>query len=305
MDYLGIDIGGTDVKIGIVDACGEVLLSAKYPVNMDHYKLPFMDAVMNGVSMFLSDKEIDLSQIKGVGVSATGQIDKDSGVVIGSGGSVPGYCGSRIKERIEAALHLPCSVLNDADCMVLAESWIGAAKGYQNVVAFTIGTGIGGGIIANNTLLTGRNGIAGEIGHMILHQQGELCGCGNRGCFERYASTSALIRRIHTRYPARSIMNGMEVFQCIKKGDQEIQIVVNEWIEDIAAGCVSLVHIFNPEIIVIGGGVSNEREYLIEPLRKKIKEKAMPMFAKDLEIKQAKLGNTAGIVGAVYHFINQ
>ena len=100
-------------------------------------------------------------------------------------------------------------------------------------------------------------------------------------------------------------MNGMEVFQCLKKGDQEIQKVVNEWIEDIVAGCVSLVHIFNPEIIVIGGGVSNETEYLIAPLRKKIKEKAMPMFAKDLEITQAKLGNTAGMVGAVYHFIHQ
>ena len=305
MDYLGIDIDGTDVKVGIVDASGEVLISAKYPVNIDHYKIPFMDAVMQGILMFLSEKEIDLAQIKGVGVSATGQIDDHSGVVIGSGGSVPGYCGSHIKERIEETLLLPCTVLNDADCMVLAEAWMGAAKGYQNVVAFTIGTGIGGGMIVNGTLLTGRNGIAGEIGHMILHEQGEPCGCGNQGCFERYASTSALIRRIQARCPSRPVMNGMEVFQCLKKGDQEIQKVVNEWIEDIVAGCVSLVHIFNPEIIVIGGGVSNETEYLIAPLRKKIKEKAMPMFAKDLEITQAKLGNTAGMVGAVYHFIHQ
>lgn len=304
MNYLGIDIGGTDVKVGIINASGEVLLSAKYPVNIDDYRIPFMDAVMDGVSMFLSDKEIDVKQLAGIGVSATGQIDKNSGIVIGTNGAIPGYCGSHIKDLMEDAFHLPCTVLNDANCMALAEAWVGAAKGYQNVVTFTIGTGIGGGIIVDGKLLVGRNGIAGEIGHMITHVHGEACGCGNDGCLERYASTGALIRKVQKQFPSMTDLNGIKIFQSMQQGDKDIQKIVDEWIEDIVAGTISLIHIFNPEMIVIGGGISHEKELLIEPLRKKILERAMPVFAKNLEIKQATLGNLAGMIGAVYHFMN-
>lgn len=307
MNYLGIDIGGTDVKIGIIDKEGNVLYTSKYSVSFDAYETPILQTVIKSIHSFLDNSGIQIASIIGIGVSATGQIDANIGKVIGTGGHIKNYCGAEIKKEIEEAFQLPCTVMNDANCMLLGEVWKGSAQGYKNVVAYTIGTGIGGGIMVDGRILTGQAGLAGELGHMSIAYDGIQCSCGNRGCFEKYASTSALVnnvKKLNLAIFQEQNIDGIKIFDQVRRGNLQVTEIVNQWIDAIACGTISLVHMFNPELIVIGGGISHEEDLLIKPLEKKIRETVMPAFQKNLKIKSADLGNTAGMIGAVYNFIS-
>ena len=270
---LGIDIGGTAVKIGVVDENGKVLLSETRSVSFDGYKTSIMTTVANLAGEVLEKSPV---KIEGIGVSATGQIDVNSGTVIGVGAQ-------------------------------LGEQTFGRAKGKENVLVVTVGTGIGGGIIENGRLIQGRRGIGGEIGHYIINFDGVECPCGNRGCFERYGSTGALVRRFTENValleklgvPAEDV-NGKVIFDHLD--DADVSATVNSWIDSIAVGIIGLVHIFNPEMVLIGGGISREDEHFIRPLREKILNGAMEQFAKDLEVEAAALGNNAGLLGACAYF---
>lgn len=297
--YLGVDIGGTAVKLALVDENGVILDRAERSVSFDNYQTPILDTVQAATSDFIEGRR---QWITGIGVSATGQIDSRRGIVVGTCGNLPGWVGTPIKERLEAEYHLPVTVANDANCMCLGETWIGAAKGFANVVGITIGTGIGGGIIAGGRLLEGSRGLGGEIGHYRTHvYDGILCTCGAKGCLEQYASTTALVSAAKKIDP--KLNNGREVFLAASSGRYEIIALLNAWIDEIAQGVAGLVHIFNPEVILIGGGVCTQQALLIEPLRRKIMDVIMPAFGQDLEIVAAKLGNDAGCVGAVYRHI--
>lgn len=179
--------------------------------------------------------------------------------------------------------------------------------GYNTIVYLAAITGIGGGIIENGHLIQGRRGIGGEIGHYIINFDGVECPCGNRGCFERYGSTGALVRRFTENValleklgvPAEDV-NGKVIFDHLD--DADVSATVNSWIDSIAFGIIGLVHIFNPEMVLIGGGISREDEHFIRPLREKILNGAMEQFAKDLEVEAAALGNNAGLLGACAYF---
>ena len=186
--------------------------------------------------------------------------------------------------------------MNDANSAAVAEHWIGAAKGCKNVIVITIGTGIGGGVIVDSRILEGKLGIAGELGHFSIDRNGIPCTCGNRGCYERYASTTALLEMVKEK---SGPLNGREVFQKLKEGDAVIQGIVDLWISNIADGLVSLTHIFNPEKILLGGGVSAQKELFIDKVRTKVLERVMPRFADGLIIDAAALSNDAGIIGAI------
>ncbi len=272
--YLGIDIGGTDVKMGLITEKGEIIAKTETSVSFDGYKTPIIDTVIRCASSFLSSmKESDTC---------------------------------------------------DANCAVLGERWTGAARGVDDVIAVTIGTGVGGGVITGGHLLSGARGIAGELGHIIINGDGELCSCGNRGCLERYGSTTALVRMVSEEtdrgnIPAfRDGINGKTIFTRLaeeKAGERAdnsagknteqgtLEEVVRCWIAYIADGLVSLVHIFNPAVILIGGGVSAQEDLFIDPLRRQVLSRVMPSYAEDLVIKRAALGNDAGMVGAVAAYI--
>ncbi len=297
--YLGIDIGGTAVKYGIVDELGNVLVKDEREVAFDNYKTPIIETVVLAVRDLLQKNEYELS---GIGVSATGQIDSKKGMVAGTGGNIAGWNGTPIKEILEAEFHLPCTVANDANCMCLGECWTGSAKGYSDVIGITIGTGIGGGIVTGGKLLDGFTGLGGEIGHMRIHAlDGEMCHCGQRGCYEYYAATTALVRQAKKIDP--DWINGKVIFDAVNQGDARAVKLLQDWIDEIAVGLSSMIHIFNPKLILVGGGVSSQEELLIRPLEKRVKEMIMPAFAKDLEVKAATLKNDAGMIGAVYNFI--
>ncbi len=301
---LGIDIGGTAAKIGIVDEEGNILCSETCPVNEDGYQTPIMTTVLA-----LAEKVMEKSPEKpvGIGVSATGQIDVQRGTVIGVGASLGDWLGTPVKKRLEERFNLPVTVINDASAAALGEQCYGGAKNGNNVLVITIGTGIGGGIISEGRLLQGSRGIGGEIGHFSIDYDGVPCPCGNRGCFERYGSTGALVRKFaedpdllsRLGVPAEEV-NGRVIFA--KREDEKVAVAVEEWINGIASGIVGLVHIFNPEMVLVGGGISEERQAFMEPLRKKVLSKVMPRFGDGLRLEAAELGNNAGLLGACAYF---
>lgn len=292
--YIALDIGGTALKYGIVDEQGNILESFEESVSFDGYETPILNTIIKVLDCYLDDT----STFSGICVSATGQIDSKLGKVIGVGGNIKNYLGSEIKKTLEERYKLTTEVLNDANAVAAAEKWIGAGNGYQNIVAITIGTGVGGGVYVHDQLLLGARGIAGEIGHFSIDQYNEICTCGNVGCYERYASMSALVRKVNEKLNVN--YDGRMIFE--RYEDPQINSLINEWIDSIAKGIVSLVHIFNPEVVIIGGGVSKQDVKFIQPLIKKVSEKVMPRFLEDLKIVPAKLENGAGMVGAVYHF---
>lgn len=308
--YLGIDIGGTAIKYGIVTLDGEVLGTAEYPVAFDGYETPIGVTLRKTSQAFLEDNHIAPEDLSGIGVSATGQIDSHRGMVAGVGGNIKNWVDTEIKQDLEKIFHLPVTVVNDANCVALGEQWIGGAKGKENVIVITIGTGVGGGIIQGGEVLLGDKGFAGELGHFSIDRNGVDCTCGNKGCYEQYASMTALVRKIRAQLPLKSCpemtveqVNGRAIFDELTKGNLEASQLVEEWIADIVSGIVSLVHIFNPELILIGGGVSKQEELFISKVREQVIAKTMHNFGKDLKVEAAILGNHAGLVGAVYFLI--
>lgn len=306
MTYLGVDIGGTAVKLGLVDETGKVLCTGSYSVSFDGYQTPILDTVLASTDLFLAEQKFAARELAAIGVSATGQIDSARGVVVGSAGHIDNWLGARIKEGFETKYHKPTAVLNDANSVALAESWVGAARGKRHVVAVTIGTGVGGGVIVDGQLLSGRIGIAGELGHFMINNDGEPCSCGNRGCLERYASMSALVRQVKAALPIPGVeeveqdkIGGKLIFEWMWNGNATVSALVDRWVGCIADGLIGLIHIFNPEIVLLGGGVSREGERFLEMVRAKVLAGAMPRFTDGLEIRATALGNDAGLVGAV------
>lgn len=306
MPYLGIDIGGTAAKFGIVSAQGEVLCTESYDVAFDGHETPILQTVLKSTDLFLEAQKTSITDIEAIGVSATGQIDVKRGMVVGSAGHIKNWLGADIKGAFEKKYGKRTSVLNDANAVVLGEQWTGRAKGCANVIAVAIGTGVGGGVICDSHLLNGNIGIGGELGHFTLKYDGIACTCGNRGCYEQYASMSALVKRVREALPRLDLpgvtanqINGKHVFKWFWDGNQEIKEIVDSWIDRIVEGLIGLTHIFNPEMILIGGGVSKEGERFMSILRSKVLLGVMPRFAEGLKIEATALGNDAGLVGAV------
>ncbi len=298
---LGIDIGGTAVKMGLVDRQGVIYARHEADVCFDGYKTPILTTAIREAKTFLAAQEV---RIEGIGVSATGQVDDHIGVVVGTNGSIPDYEGAQIKRDMETEFGVPVFALNDANAAVLGECFMGRAKDAQNVLMITLGTGVGGGVVLNGQILLGTRGIAGEMGHFTLYHGGRKCGCGRCGCFECYASASALVR-LAKDLTGEDDINGRIIFGRAEKGDAQMLRIIDRWIDDIAAGISGLVHIFNPEIILIGGGVSAQEKQLLEPLRKKVLGSVMPRFAEGLRLEAAALGNDAGWLGAVKFYMDR
>ena len=291
---LCFDIGGTSVKMGLCDRQGRLHACKEASVSFDHYRTPILDTVIREGKQFLKEQN---TSVEGIGISATGQIDDRNGVVIGTNGKIPHWEGSRLSERAEQAFGVPAYALNDANAAVLGESFAGRAKGVENVVMLTLGTGVGGGMILGGKLFSGSLGIAGELGHFTLYADGVRCSCGKTGCFESYASTTALIARAEERKGLTGL-TGKGIFQRAADGDRLMLDVIDEWITDIAHGITGLVHIFNPDMVLIGGGVSTQEKLLMQPLRDRVMHGVMPRFAEHLSVERAILGNEAGMIGA-------
>ena len=282
MNILAIDIGGTMIKYGLVSSDGKILSTNKIKTEASKGLNNILNKIDN---IFKGYKE---NNPVGIAVSGTGQINGMIGKVIGGNPIIPNWIGTNLVKILEEKYNLPAVLENDVNCVALGEKWIGAGKDLSNFICLTIGTGIGGGIILNNQLFRGENFVAGEFGHTLI----------KKGEFEQFASTTALIRLVKEK--TGKILNGKEIFDLEKKEIVEYQEVISEWIENLTDGLSSIVYCFNPANIILGGGVIEQGEALINRVKNSLFKKIGLQFKEKLNIIQAKLGNNAGMIGASY-----
>ena len=300
-NYLGIDIGGTFIKLGIVDGAGNVGMRCEVPIDRSGSET-VMETLMKGVDKFLLEHGLDATDLSGIGVSAAGCIDTVNGRVANNGGNVPGWAHTEVTAPLKERYGIDATIANDGNCVALAEAWIGAAKGKDDVICVVLGTGVGGGIISGGRLIEGARGYGGEVGHFPTHAEKKPEFKGDlRADYEKHAATSALVGLAEAA--GAPWTNGREIFSAAGEGDERALALLDAWIYEIAAGIMGLVHVFDPETVIIGGGVSAQEDLLIKPLKKKILDLVQLDFA-DVEIKAASLGNNAGMAGAVKYFID-
>lgn len=282
MNILAIDIGGTMIKYGLVSSDGEILSTDKIETEAEKGLENILNKIDNIFKRYKENNPV------GIAVSGTGQINGIIGKVIGGNPIIPNWIGTNLVKILEKKYNLPAVLENDVNCVALGEKWIGAGKDLSNFICLTIGTGIGGGIILNNQLFRGENFVAGEFGHTLI----------KKGEFEQFASTTALIRLVKER--TGKILNGKEIFDLEKKEIVEYQEVISEWIENLTDGLSSIIYCFNPANIILGGGVIEQGEALINRVKNSLFKKIGLQFKEKLNIIQAKLGNNAGMIGASY-----
>ena len=288
MRILCFDIGGTFIKYGLCDENFNLLAKDKIPTLAEDGGQSMIERVIEIIEQYDS--------IDRVAVSTAGQVDSENGIVVYSTDNIPYYTGMRVKSLIENKTGIPTFVENDVNSAALGEAHFGAAKGVSDFICLTLGTGIGGAIFLNNKLYKGSSSSAGELGHMIIHSGGKQCTCGGEGCYECYASASALIKAVNKVSPVE--LNAFQIFEKENIEKPEIRSEIDKWIDEIIVGLVNIIYIFNPSMIVLGGGIMNE-DYIIELIDRKIYTRLMDNF-KNVKIVRPKLGNDAGMIGAAY-----
>ena len=288
MRILCFDIGGTFIKYGLCDENFNLLEKDKIPTLAENGGQSIIERVIDIIEQYDS--------IDRVAVSTAGQVDSENGIVVYSTDNIPYYTGMRVKSLIENKTGIPTFVENDVNSAALGEAHFGAAKGVSDFICLTLGTGIGGAIFLNNKLYKGSASSAGELGHMIIHSGGKQCTCGGEGCYECYASASALIKAVNKVSPVE--LNAFQIFEKENIEKPEIRSEIDKWIDEIIVGLVNIIYILNPSMIVLGGGIMNE-DYIIELIDRKIYTRLMDNF-KNVKIVRPKLGNDAGMIGAAY-----
>lgn len=307
----GIDIGGTTVKLGLFDDQGTLLDKWEIPTRKDNGGAYILSDVADSIHNKMKEKSIKKDQVMGAGVGAPGAVD-DTGVMV-NGAVNLGWGVFNLPEALESYLEMPVAASNDANVAAFGEMWQGGGKGYQNMVAVTLGTGVGGGIILNGKILAGATGAGGEIGHMHVEDaETEECGCKNKGCLEQYTSATGIVRLAKRRLEKDdmpSVLRGetitaKTVFDAVKEGDQLAIEVARQFGNYLGKGLANVAAVVNPDIFVIGGGVSRAGEILlsyVEPVYQKYAFNA----CRGAKFALATLGNDAGIYGAAGLILRQ
>ena len=309
MKYIGIDVGGTNLVAGVVDENGNILDKVSHSVDKTMSAEEMCRELARMAKGVLMVSGISAKEIAAVGVGLPGLVDNKTGMVI----KTPNMPFNRtpFRELFQQEWDVPVYLGNDANCAAIGEYFAGAAKSSNNAVVVTIGTGIGGGLVVDGKLLTGFANAGMEVGHMIIHPNGTLCGCGQRGCWEQYGSATALIRLTLIEMERnkdtllweacehnKDNVTGRTAFQAARLGDAAAKRVLAQYLEGLSIGLINLVNILQPEIICLGGGVSNaEDDLLLDPLRKLVAEGVFDKHV-PIRLEKASLRNEAGIVGA-------
>lgn len=286
MKILAFDIGGTEIKYGFCDDNFNLSEKNSIPTNAHEGGKRIIERIIEIIK--------NLGGADRIGISTAGQVDSVKGEIIFATETLPGYTGMKIKEIIEAETGIPTAVENDVNSAAIGEAAFGAAKGCENFICLAYGTGIGGAIFLDGKLYSGSSFSAGELGHMITHANGRECTCGGKGCYETYASAKALTVMVKEKLGRD--MSGREIFAEFE--NPEIKAIIDEWIDEINIGLKSLIYIFNPPLVVLGGGIMNEK-YITDEINNRLQKELMGSFGK-VKIVKALMGNDANKLGAAY-----
>ncbi len=308
--YIGIDLGGTNIAAGLVNENCEILAKKSVPTNVNR-PVDEIIADMAALARSLAEEaNLSADEIQWVGIGAPGTIDSKNGVIVYANNI--GFLNTPVAELFRKHFDVPVYLGNDANCAALGEAYAGAAKGCESAIMITLGTGLGGGIIINHRIYDGFNGAGGELGHVVIVKDGVPCSCGRHGCWEAYSSATALIRMtveameqdtakaslLWSLADSTDKVNGKTAYAAAAQGDAIAKGVTDQYEAYLASGIASIINIFQPEVLCIGGGVSHEGENLLNPLKKLVAQEVYTRNVAQTEIKIATLGNNAGIVGA-------
>ena len=312
-NLLGIDLGGTSVKFGILTEGGEVINKWSIDTRIEDKGKYIVPDIIESIKNTLASMDLKIEDFQGIGMGSPGTIDREKGTVVGAYNLNWGEL-QEIKAAFEKELKVPFYIDNDANVAALGEKWIGAGEDRPDVVFITLGTGVGGGIIAEGKLIHGAIGAAGEIGHIIVEPEtGFECTCGNHGCLETVASATGIVRlakhlskvyaedsKLHSIINEGTEITAKDIFDFGKQGDKFAIVVVERVSYYLGLASANIANILNPTDIVIGGGVSAAGDFLLEKIEKYFNKHAFPQVRKSTKIKLAILGNDAGIIGAAY-----
>ncbi|MBR8700288.1 Glucokinase [Fusobacterium sp. DD29] len=312
--YVGIDLGGTNTKIGILDIEGNIYESTFIKTLSANGAEKTLQRIWDSVKELAQKGNINLGNIKGIGIGIPGPVIDQS--IVAFFANFPWGENVNIKAMMEKISGIETKLDNDVNIIALGEAKFGAAKGSRASVTIALGTGIGGGIYIDGRLISGFNGAGGEVGHMKLVKDGRLCGCGQKGCFEAYASATGLIREATSRLLVNKnnllytliegkidSLEAKDIFDAAKEGDQFSLDLVDYEAEYLAMGIGNILNIINPEIVVLSGGVALAGDILMNPLKEKLPKYALAVVTKDIKFVQGVLGNQAGIKGSIGLFL--
>ncbi len=308
--YIGIDIGGTSIKCAFVTEEGKILKKFGFPIVKGEKQETTIYRLGDLINDEIKKEGLRKEDFVGIGVGCPGSINNNLGVCCYNNNM--GWLNLPVADLLKERTGIASKVSNDANVAMLGEAKFGAAKNYQNAVLVTLGTGVGGGLFLNGKLYEGNEGKGAEIGHMVIEMDGELCTCGRKGCLEAYASVTALIRQTKEamhKHPESKMwayvnneldaVNGKTAFETSKMGDETAIEVVDRYENYLTVGLLNFCNIFRPEVILIGGGLSNQKEYLTDALQKKLEENKYGFQGTPkVNIFVTNLGNDAGVLGA-------
>lgn len=311
MYRVGVDLGGTNIAVGIIDENNKIVAKASRKTNAPRAAEGIFDDMTAAIKDAMGQLYITNNEILSIGVGTPGSVNKSAELIEFANNlgfdNVPAYKLLRERTGITKVYFD-----NDANCAALGEAVAGCGKGVKDFIMITLGTGVGSGIIVNGKLVTGLNYAAGEMGHTVIDFNGLQCNCGRRGCWEKYSSATALIEQTKNAMRANcySLMwelveddinkvNGRIAFDAARQGDTAAQQVVSKYIEYLACGIGNIVNTFQPDMVCVGGGIGNEKENLLTPVRKILATERYSIHAKkQTKLVCAELGNDAGIIGA-------
>ena len=309
--YIGIDLGGTNIKAGVVDEDFRIIAKATCKTNLPRPAEDICKDMAQVAKQAVDDAGLSLDDIVSVGIGTPGIANSADGIIEYSNNL--GFKDFHVVELMKTFIDKPCFVENDANAAAYGEFVAGAAKGANNAVCITLGTGVGGGIVIDKKIYSGSNFAGAEIGHIVIDPNGPMCTCGRKGCFEVFSSATGLIRMTKEamKEDPSSLMVQMSkdmgkvsartAFNAMREGDKAGKAVVDKYIKYLALGITNTINIFQPDILCIGGGVCNEGDPLLLPLKEQIaKEVYTRDSKKNTEVVIAKLGNDAGIIGAAF-----
>jgi len=309
----GVDLGGTNIKAGLVTDTGEVIQRHQRQTLAGHGPEAVAARICQVVHECIQKAGMEPFRVRGIGIGSPGTIDLKNGVVLFSP-NLPGWRDIPLRRMVEEGLRMPCLLDNDANVAALAEQWVGAGRGASSLVLFTLGTGIGGGIVLDGRIWHGANGVAGEVGHMSINPDGPRCNCGNYGCFEVYASATGMVRRMResiaggatTSLAARlSEFTAEDIHKAALAGDLPARENIEQTGRYLGLGASNIMHIVNPQVVAFSGGVTAAGDMLMTPLLDEVQRRTLEASRMNVRICFAELPNDAGIIGAARCFMLQ